>query len=433
MPRSDTSNASPSELPLAPAGRFIRLGEVNRGGIGRIEAAHDPIIGREVAIKVLRPEFVTDSRACRDFADEAQITGQLEHPNIIPIYDFGSEGGEPFIAMKLIHGTSLLEKLAGSAGAKRGQDPLRELVVVLVRICDAVAFAHSRGVVHGDLKLNNVMVGDYGQVYLMDWGCATLLQRPGSDDPDQSGERPAQVRIKEASVLESQPVHGTLEYMAPEQLQGLPQEIDERTDVFALGGMLYEILTGAPPNDRKRLSGPGITRQPLEPPARSDLWAHLPPELGRIAVKALAPKPRDRYPTVAEFRADLEQFLDGGGWFETRVFSPGTNIVTEGEPGHAAYIIEAGECEVWKLVHGQPTLLRRLVPGDVFGETAVLTGGSRTATVKATTEVTLKVITADSLNHELDRNRWLAAFVRSVAKLFRDADERASNPPPQPR
>jgi hypothetical protein len=217
--------------------------------------------------------------------------------------------------------------------------------------------------------------------------------------------------------------------MAPEQMFGLIDEIDERTDVFGLGGVLCEILVGEPPNNQRILVGSAGTQRPWVSPAHSPIWPQLPPELCRIASKALAPRRDDRYPSVAALRAELEQFLDGGGWFETRVYAPGETIVTEGEGGDTAYIIEAGHCDVYKLIDGREQLIRRLAPGAVFGEMAVFTGGFRTATVKAVDEVTVKLITGASLNLELDRNPWVAAFVRSLARMVRDNEDRASRPP----
>ena len=417
--------------------RFERLNEVNRGGIGCIDASHDPVIGRKVAIKVLRPELRGERLTEEKFAEEAQITGQLEHPNIVPIYDLCEDQSGPFIVMKLIRGKSLTELVNEVREKKLGHENLPRLVQIVLRLCDAVAFAHSRGVIHCDLKPDNVMVGDYGQVYLMDWGVALLISQrkarteiasaSGSEASDESALE-SLVRVAPRTDGASSKVWGTPAYMAPEQLAARVEDIDERTDVFGLGGILYEILTGRPPNDWQRLLGPALNREPVVMPAKSELWPQLPPELCRIALKALAPRGEERYARVDGLRVDLEQFLEGGGWFETREYREGESIVTEGEPGDRAYIIERGNCDVWKNVAEKRVFIRRLGPGDVFGETAVLTREPRTASVIAATDVTVKLITGDSLNRELDRNPWLAAFVRSLANLFRETDERLSRP-----
>jgi eukaryotic-like serine/threonine-protein kinase len=444
--RGAQGEPAPSAPPATPrrfANRFQQVSEVDRGGIGCIDAAEDPVLRRRVAIKTLLPELQHEREAASRFAEEAQITGQLEHPNIVPIYDLGAGERGPFIVMKLIRGKSLTT-LISEAHARGGEpEELQHFVQTLLRLCDALSFAHSRGVFHCDLKADNVMVGDYGQVYLMDWGVALLRSRrdslePSSDEPlserrATAWEREDLVRVTPRMEAGSSNVRGTPAYMSPEQVLGRVAEIDERTDVFGLGGILYEILTGQPPNDWEHLKGPGLNH-PLAPlPTSSALWPQLPPELCRIALKALAPRREDRYESVAAFAADLTQFLKGGGWFETRRFAAGESVVVEGELGDTAYIIESGRLDVWKNIGAERVLVRSLGPGDVFGETAVLTGTPRTASVVAAEDSTLKVITGGSLNRELDRNPWLAAFVRSLAALFRETDERLSRPTPPPR
>lgn len=427
-----------------PTERYLWLKEISRGGVGVILGARDPVIGRKVAIKVLRPDLEQNERVLGDFSQEARVTGQLDHPNIVPVYDFGEGERSPYLVMKWIAGTTLAELLRKERRPAVQLDRLRYFVQVVLRLCDALAFAHGRGVIHCDLKPENVMVGDHGQVYLMDWGMALLKssrdplaatseERPVPEgtpvfpaaEPDR--EHDSLVRA-EGQALESGQARGTPAYMAPEQMFGLIDDIDARTDVFGLGGILCEILIGEPPNNQRVLLGTGTPGRQWQSPS-SPLWPQLPPELCRITSRALAPRREDRHPSVAALRADLEQFLDGGGWFETRVFAAGQAIVTEGEGGDTAYIIESGSCDVYKWVEGREVLLRRLSVGDVFGEMAVFTGGTRTATVLAVDEVTVKLITGASLTLELDRNPWVAAFVRSLARRVRDTEDRYSRPP----
>jgi len=427
-----------------PAERYCWLKEISRGGVGVILGARDPVIGRKVAIKVLRPELQKDERVLGDFTQEARVTGQLDHPNIVPVYDFGDGDHSPYLVMKWIAGTTLAERLRKERQPAEQLDRLRHLVQIVLRLCDALSFAHGRGVIHCDLKPENVMVGDHGQVYLMDWGMALLKTSrdpllaasqvgvgiagtPVFPEAEPGAEHDSLVRA-EGQALESGQARGTPAYMAPEQMFGLVDDIDERTDVFGLGGILCEILIGQPPNNQRVLLGTGTPGRQWQSPS-SPLWPQLPPELCRITSRALAPRRDDRHPSVAALRADLEQFLDGGGWFETSVFAAGQAIVTEGEGGDTAYIIESGSCDVYKWIEGREVLLRRLSKGDVFGEMAVFTGGTRTATVRAVDEVTVKLITGASLTLELDRNPWVAAFVRSLARRVRANEDLASQPP----
>ena len=437
----DNHDEDGDEPPIGSSARRYRwLGEVNRGGMGVIHGARDPVIGRRVAIKVLRPDLEHDDRVLDEFAQEAQVTGQLDHPNIVPIYDFGAGDSSPFMVMKWVAGKSLAQLLRSARQARHGADQLKSFVNIVLRMCDALSFAHSRGVIHCDLKPENVMVGDHGQVYLMDWGMALVksglggVARPITDVANvgaSATEAGTDSLVTTAAGMEGRAgqARGTPAYMAPEQVFGLVDEIDERTDVFGVGGVLCEILLGEPPNNQRTLLGSGTPGRHWRAPSDSALWSQLPPELCRIASKALAPKREDRYPSIAALRADLEQFLDGGGWFETRAYRPGEAIVTEGEPGDTAYIIESGTCEVFRVIDAERALIRRLEPGDVFGEMAVFTGGSRSATVVALGDVTVKVITGASLNRELDRNPWVAAFVRSLARMLRETGERSSRLP----
>jgi hypothetical protein len=283
-----------------------------------------------------------------------------------------------------------------------------------------VSFAHSRRVVHRDLKPDNVMVGTHGQVYVMDWGVARLLAAPS----DLAATQIVQVegRGRARPCTEENAIIGTPDYMAPEQARGEEREIDERSDVFGLGGILYYLLTGLGPySDTK--SGFGLAqRGPVDPPEDHGVWLRLPPGLCHIAMRALAEEKHRRYQSVEELRQSVEAFLQGGGWFATHRFRAGELIVCEGELGESAYIITEGQCEVYRVEDGEKCRLRELGPGEVFGETAVLTRKPRTATVAALTDVSVKIVTRTSLENELRQNPWLDAFVRSLAERFREVD-----------
>jgi serine/threonine-protein kinase len=403
--------------------------------MGQIESAFDPVLGRSVAVKVLQAFAADDPELLRKFIAEAQITGQLDHPNIVPVYDLGEHDSKPFIVMKLVRGRTFAALLAEKAGPREADD-LQRFLGIVVRVCDALSFAHSRGVIHCDIKPENVMVGDHGQVYLMDWGVSSIRPRSsGSDMSEAQADADAEafsapVQLSSApsgGSVNSGVIRGTPAYMAPEQLRGRDDLLDERTDIFGLGGLLHEILTARAPNAGRRLLGPA-RNDAIELPRENELWTRLPPELSRITSKALSADPAQRQQNVLELKHDLERFLSGDRWFEAKHYQAGEYIVTQGDAGDAAYIIERGECEVRRGVGEQSVALRRLGPGAVFGETAVFTRAHRTASVVALTDVTVKLITADSLNRELDRSPWLGAFVRSLAGLFREADQRLSQP-----
>src|SRR2546425_6168799 len=214
-----TAAPLPEETAEPPAPRFgdryLATGEIGRGGMGTVLEGRDLRIQRELAIKVLLERPGLGGRAAERFVDEAQIQGQLEHPNICPVHDLGVDAqGRPFFTMKKVRGRSLeaiLEEQRTSAAT--GDFSLRRLLEVLVKVCDAVAFAHSRGILHRDIKPANVMIGEFSEVLLMDWGLAKRAHTAGQPGPDARQDVPPS-RTLDGSVL------GTPSYMPPEQAAG---------------------------------------------------------------------------------------------------------------------------------------------------------------------------------------------------------------------
>jgi hypothetical protein len=408
--------------------RFVDRGELAVGGTSSIRHVFDTRIRRLAAMKVIDPMMASWPEAARLLVEEAQITGQLDHPNIVPVHDLGvSAEGLPMFVMKLIAGRTLTDLI---------REPVRDLprmLKVLLKVCDAVAFAHSRGVVHRDLKPDNVMIGSHGQVYVMDWGCAQLM--PGMrteprddddfDDKTRVFEPPVALESGGRRVIDGTgTVIGTGAYMAPEQAWGRTDEIDARTDVFALGGTLYQILTRRPPyQGRNHLESVQLAQQATLA-APQTLVSDAPSALCRIVMRAMATERRDRYPSVEAFAADVEQFLLGGHHFEERTYPAGAIVMKEGDDADAAYVVIDGTCEAYRMDGGEKQVLRRMGAGEVFGETALLAGGPRTATVAAVDDLHVQVVTRASLDEALRAGSWLATLVKVLAERFREADEK---------
>jgi serine/threonine-protein kinase len=282
------------------------------GGIGRVWLAHDASLGRDVALKELRPERAGNPAVGTRFLREAQITGQLEHPGVVPIYEVGQrpEDQAPFYTMRFVRGRTLAEAVAAyhqrRARGEAGPLELRELLTAFVGVCNAVAFAHSRGVLHRDLKPQNVVLGDYGEVIVLDWGLARLLhQAPGEGDAV-----PVQVSAEsEAGATVQGQVLGTPAYMAPEQAEGRLDQLGPATDVYGLGAVLYEILAGRAPF-RGKETAPVLRQVIYEPPARPrSMVGAAPAALEAVCLKALAKKPAERYATAKEVAAEVQRWL----------------------------------------------------------------------------------------------------------------------------
>jgi serine/threonine-protein kinase len=242
-----------AEMP-APGGRPARLqvfGELARGGMGAVLKGRDVDLGRDLAVKVLLESHRENPDLVRRFVEEAQIGGQLQHPGVVPVYELGRFGdGRPYFSMKLVKGQTLAAVLAGRGDPA---DDRARLLSIFLQVAQTVAYAHARGVIHRDLKPSNVMVGAFGEVQVMDWGLAKVLPRGGAADDATAGKSDVAETViatarsgSDADLSQAGSVMGTPSYMAPEQARGEVEAVDERADVFALGSMLCEILTGRP-------------------------------------------------------------------------------------------------------------------------------------------------------------------------------------------
>jgi serine/threonine-protein kinase len=395
-------------------------GEIAQGGMGMVRKVFDTLLLRQIAMKTMAPDFINQAEARERFIQEAQITGQLEHPNIVPLYDTGQiDGIGDYFTLKLVRGRTLAEELTVLRECKTSEEDLLRVVQMMLKVCDAIGFAHSRGVVHRDLKPSNLMIGEYGQVYVVDWGVAVVADSKTGDPPS--------VSVSGECVAAGSPA-GTPGYMAPEQALGASGNVDKRSDVYALGAILYQVLTGNAPHPSHDPTS-GLLRvadRRIPFPESSKIWPRIPATLGKIAMKALEPNADDRYQTVLELRHDLDNFLAAGDWFETCTFATGELIVAEGAKGEAAYIIVSGRCEVRKQVGGNDELIRSLGAGDVFGETAIFAPQPRTASVVAVSEVSVKIVTRAALEFELRRSPWFGSFVRALAARFSELDRRLS-------
>jgi eukaryotic-like serine/threonine-protein kinase len=301
--------AEPLDVPRR--GRYALDGDVppKPGGMGQVWLAHDDRLGRKVGLKEPRADM--DSEAARRlFLAEAQITGQLQHPGIVPVYDLvrPEDGSPPFYTMRYVDGQTLAEAAAGFHQARArgaaGNVELRELLTAFVSLCQTLEYAHAHGVVHRDLKGSNVILGRYGEVVVLDWGVAKVVGGP--DDP-----------VTEAITVdvECDPTHGgkgTLAYMAPEQAQQPPGVIDRRTDVFGLGATLYQVLTGHAPYEGKDRSEllERVREGQVQPVQQRAGWK-VPRALAAVCEKALAARPENRYQTAAELADEVKRWLSG--------------------------------------------------------------------------------------------------------------------------
>jgi len=312
-----TSVPPPGPLPLW-SGRIRPGEEVGSGATGFVLRGMDIKLRRELAMKVTAvPRDELPPTLLARFVEEAQITAQLEHPNVVPVHDFGLDPqGRPYFTMKLVRGRSLetiLQQRKAKDPATLSEFGLRRLLDVFLQVCLAVEYAHARGVIHRDLKPANIMVGDFGEVLVMDWGVAKLKGRqetPMTDANDAAGVTSLRA---ENEVLQTQmgAVVGTPAYMSPEQAQGHP--VDERTDIYALGVILYEMLCGEVPFD-DAIAAVVLARvidEAPRPPSRID--PRTPLALEMLVGRMLKKDPESRTLTLRQIRSHLQDYIDGVG------------------------------------------------------------------------------------------------------------------------
>lgn len=345
--RARTREGGDAPSALSYSGDYLVEEMIARGGMGTVYRGIQATLARHVALKVIHADGSADSRY--RFQREAETLAQLNHPNIVPIHDLVRENGVPVcFSMKLVEGRTLQQIIAllRERDAETLRDfPLARLLTIFLKVCDAISFAHSRGVLHRDLKPENIMVGDFGEVLVMDWGLAKQKgQAHPSEEADAGfllGDRiaashrdPSFLATMEGSVM------GTPRYMSPEQAMGQVDEVDEQSDVFCLGGILYALLTLRPPVEGTTLQEilakvstaeitpptrfGSATEKGTQPSSRGETLpakefrplphlagGRVPAALSAVTMKALALKKENRYHTVATLGCDIESYLNG--------------------------------------------------------------------------------------------------------------------------
>lgn len=360
---SSNEGSTASQVLTTDQGRKYELGHVvAKGGMGAILDAKDVNLRRDVAMKVILNPDKTDKEQILRFIQEAQVTSQLEHPSIVPVHELGVDAsGNVFYTMKFVRGRSLtdiLTKISENDPTTVLEYPLSHLLNIFQKVCDAIAFAHSKRVIHRDLKPENIMVGEYGEVQVMDWGLAKVLPRKKKvvirqktmAQPQQNKAATAAIdsvgKDEIADIMKTMDgsVMGTPGFMSPEQAQGFTDKIDERSDIYALGAILYNILTLKAPIKAKNLEEliAKVTRGAITPPtdpamqpgaAGGRVRPHLPDgrapaSLSAVAMKALDVEAARRYPRVKDLQAEIEKYQNGfatsaegaGAWKQFALF-----------------------------------------------------------------------------------------------------------------
>jgi serine/threonine protein kinase len=375
-------------------GVLNNMAPIGMGGIGAVFSGQDPVLRREIAIKILRPAYRNQLEYVSSFIREARITAQIDHPNVIPVHKLGvfDDAGAYFI-MKRVKGITLaqiLRKLRENSTDAVKTYTRQRLLEIFVSICNGVAFAHSKGIIHRDLKPANIMVGDYGEVFIADWGLA--LYRAENDTSHAAGKISLGHLPEEKKPESDSPrVSGTPAFMAPEQILNKDDELDSQIDVYALGTILYSILTWEP----SPFEGASTVTELMQNvashkflrPRRRAPKRKIPYELEAITLKAMHEDKAQRYGTVIELLEDVRNYL---AKYPVTAYSP--------LPHYRLY----------KLIRRRP-----LVPVTLLA--ALLTLGAWNLTLKLQNYIEAKtlMVLANELVEECDKSRNQAIASRN--------------------
>jgi serine/threonine-protein kinase len=309
-------SATDPDLPRNPPtglAKYKNFRPMARGAKTHLRSCWDPIIGRTVAIKSLLPEAIFDRTERRRLLREARVTAQLQHPNTVPVHEIGDDPSEGvYFSMKRISGENFFEILKRIARNDETSKPtldVRQRAAVVVDACQALGYAHARGVIHRDVKPENIWVGNFGEVILLDWGVAKVWG--AGDDNQPIRESSLRVPLEDDSQLQTLTSGGqrpgTPLYMSPEQVEGR-RSIDERSDIFSVGVVLYEMLAIAEPFRGKTIDETFdniINRDPVPPRQRSP-HRDIPPALEAVALRAMQKRPADRYQSMRDLIQELQ-------------------------------------------------------------------------------------------------------------------------------
>ncbi len=409
--------------------RYRSLESLGRGGFGSVELCFDQRLRRTIARKAPHPDdIVQDDAQVQRLLNEARLICYLDHPGVVPIYDIFLDQNEQLnCTMKVLDGEDLETLLV--RGSRQGVRPALQLALkILTSICEVMAYAHDKGVLHLDIKPANIMLGNYGEVLLIDWGTARLYDSARYlDYLKASGES------TEGGGLEDSysGLVGTLHFMSPEQLSEPRDVLTPGSDIFSVGVLLYEMLSG-----RRPFSGnaPEDYVQSLycdTPTALHELRGDIPKRLSEICAKMLHKKKEDRHQSFHEILQDLREFSDTGNSFARQTFQKGEVLLEEGDQGNYALHIIEGSVEISVTVDGRREVLATRKSGGIIGELSVFSRKPRTATATAMEPTTVSWLTRDSVEKELEKtNPWIGQMIRGLSDKFIEQHQKVTREQP---
>ncbi|MFP4240328.1 MAG: protein kinase domain-containing protein [Chitinispirillaceae bacterium] len=382
--------------------RYRLLGSLGKGTYTEIFSCFDSFLNRIVAMKQLRKEFLNDSKVVKSFLNESKLISYIDHPGIVILYSsFINSENLPCYTMKMISGSNLRWELKSKTCA--------QLVSIFTKLCETMAYVNDKGVVHLDLNPDNIMLGQYGEVTVTDWGSAILYNtKPYEDYLRLVKDAPPPPTVTPRNhKKENSP------YASPEQLSEEP--LTPSSDIFSMGIILYEMMTGIQPFSDDFKNALDHT-----PALLNEICPDIPEMLSNICRKMLQKEPYERYHSFHEVLIDLDKFQNSGQAFSTKLFSAGEQIFKEGDPGKFAFTVLEGEVEISRMIDGKKVVMASLGKNEFAGEVAIFSNGPRSATVTAVHDNTaIRVMDRQSVEQELIKlSPWVRNMITGLSRRF---------------
>jgi len=388
--------------------RYLTLRKLGAGALSDVSCFFDKYLHRKVAVKVLKEKHLQHFQLVESFLNEIKLISFLDHPGVISLYDaFLIEKKMPAYAMKLIQGNELLKSYK--------QKSQSQLLEIFAKICETLAYVHDKGIIHLDLKPENIMLGEYGEVMIMDWGIARFYN-----------QEPYYEYLKEVKGITPPPIiehislgSGTPLYMSPEQVTQKRDQLTPSSDIFSVGIIFYEMLTGITPFSAKTRQGIFDKVCSYNPVEMYRLNANIPLELSKICMKMLAKDPAERYSSFKDVLKDYDAFQNSGDAFAIKTYQSEEIIFAEGDLGDYAFTIISGCVEVIKVTEKGTVILAELGAGEIVGELAIFTNQLRSATIRAKEKTKIKIMKREDITEELDKlSPWVKSIITGLSKRF---------------
>lgn len=410
--------------PFFSTERYYKADDIGEGGLSRVISSFDSCLNRIVAVKELREEFLSDPDLLNAFITEVKMISYLDHPGVVTVYDTHlTEDQQLRYTMQLVEGQTLKSFLEYHIQPEVvNENYLSDVINIFTKLCETLAYVHDKGVVHLDLKPENIMLGHYGEVMIMDWGNACLYDASLYEDYvrkflKEDTEAGIQLEVRDAIL-------GTPLYMSPEQTLSR-NELGPGSDIFSIGVVVYELLTGQRPFAASTVEEIVELVRTLVPPPVHELNPDIPLRLSNIIQKMMQKEPGERHQSAHEVLHDLQTAQTSGQAFPLWEIPAGQVIFHEGDPGDFTIRIKSGKIEISKENQGTKKVLAELGPGDVLGELSVFSDLPRTATATTLEDTAVYLMRSAEVNAEMDKlSPWVSQMIHALSNRFEVLNKR---------